>query len=176
MRQTEVNVVTSTRIQLRLGISIILQNSGSDTPRDSLGVEPEFVDIRCRHLRELLNREAIYGTDGAALMSSTVFGSRSLYGLNNGPGATTVNEKPIDQDWLVTLKAVAHDTGLKAAAAAYTIGKAANWIGNQFPGGKEVSTPFTEMGERNAIALAGSPATFSQIFDKRFMSKVCPGY
>lgn len=154
---------------------LIPQKSGSDA-KDSLGVGDAFVKIRCQHLRELLNREAKRGTQDAAIMSSTVRGGSSLYGLNNGPGVMTVNGKPIDQDWLVTLKAVAHDQGLKAAAAAYTVGKAANWIGNQFPGGKEVSTPFTEMGERNAIALAGSPAPFSRIFDQRFMSKVCPGY
>jgi YD repeat-containing protein len=151
-------------------------DGGANNPTDSLGVDGAFVDIRCRHLRELLNREAKYGTEDAAIRSSTVRGGNSLYGLNNGPGAMTVNGKPIDQDWLVTLKAVAHDQGLKAAAAAYTLGKAANWIGNQFPGGKEVSTPFTEIGERNAIALAGSPASFSRIFDRRFMSKVCPNY
>lgn len=137
---------------------------------------PGMVDLRCRHLRELLNREAQHGTQDAAILSASVRGERSLYGLNNGPGAMTVDGKPIDQDWLINLKAVAHDQGLKAAAAAYTIGKAANWIGNKLPGGKTVSTPFTEMGERNAIALAGSPAPFSRIFDQRFMSKVCPGY
>jgi hypothetical protein len=127
-------------------------------------------------LRELLNREAEHGTQDAALMSSNAYGYAPLDGLNNGPGAMTVNNRPIDQDWLVQLKAVAHDQGMKVAAAAYAVGKSMNWVGNQGPGGKNVSRPFTEMGERNAIALAGSPATFSYIFDKRFMSKVCPGY
>jgi hypothetical protein len=58
----------------------------------------------------------------------------------------------------------------------YTAWKGIWWIANQLPGGKEVSEPFSELGEKNAIALAGSPATFSQIFDQGFMSKVCPGY
>jgi hypothetical protein len=145
-------------------------------PSDSLGVVGAFAEIRCEHLRELLNREAKHGTQDAAIMSATVRGSGSLYGLNNALGAMTINGKPIDQDWLVTLKAVAHDQGLKTAAAAYTAGKVANWIGNQFPGGKNVSTPFTEIGEKNAIALAGSSATFGQIFNERFMSKLCAGY
>jgi hypothetical protein len=134
------------------------------------------VELRCKHLRELLNREAEMGTQDAALKSATAYGWDKLYGLNNHMGAMTVNGKPIDQDWLVNLKAVAHDTSLKTAAAAYATGKAVWWAANQLPGGKEVSTPFKEAGEKNAIALAGSPATFSRIFDKRFMEKVCPGY
>jgi len=153
------------------------QNPAVNTPRDSLGVDsPGMVDLRCRHLRELLNREAKYGTDGAALMSSTLLGEYALTGLSNGPGAMIVDGKPIDQDWLITLKAVVHNQGLKEAMVVYAIGKSANWIGNKYPGGKTVSTPFTEMGERNAIALAGSLVPFSRIFDQRFMSKVCPCY
>jgi hypothetical protein len=83
-------------------------DGGANNPTDSLGVDDALVKLRCQHLRELLNREAKHGTQDAAIMSSTVRGGSSLYGLNNGPGAMTVNGKPIDQDWLVTLKAVVH--------------------------------------------------------------------
>ena len=152
------------------------QKSGSGTPKDSLGVDPQLVELRCQHLRELLNREAAHGTQDAAFMSSNAYGYRRLYGLVNEKGAMIVNGRPIDQDWLVDLKAVAHDQGLQAATAVYATGKSVWWAVNQVPFGKNVSGLFREMGERNAIALAGSPATFSQIFDQRFMSKVCPGY
>jgi RHS repeat-associated protein len=145
-------------------------------PRDSLGVAPENVELRCQHLRELLNREAEMGTQDAALRSATAYGWDKLYGLNNHMGAMVVNNRPIDQDWLVNLKSVVHDQGLKASAAAYTTWKGIWWAANQLPGGKEVSRPFKELGEKNAIALAGSPARFSDIFDKRFMEKECPGY
>ena len=144
--------------------------------RDSLGVVGAMADIRCEHLRELLNREAKHGTEDAAARSVSVLGSLSLYGLNNNYGAMTINGKPIDQDWLVTLKAVVHGQGLKAAAAAYGVAKGANWLGNKIFTDKNVSRPFSEAGEKNAVALAGSPASFSQIFNERLMSKLCPGY
>ncbi|HXQ36859.1 MAG TPA: hypothetical protein VN843_22805, partial [Anaerolineales bacterium] len=148
----------------------------SEKIRDSLGVYPENEELRCKHLRELLNREDKYGTQTAALMSSTAYGWDKLFGLNNHMGAMIVNYKPIDQDWLINLKSVVHDTSLQTAAVTYASWKAVWWGANQLPGGKEVGAPFKELGEKNAVALAGSLTPFSSIFDERFMEAVCKGY
>jgi RHS repeat-associated protein len=153
------------------------QNPPGSDSRDSLGVDSARVDLRCRHLRELLNREARWGTQEAALMSSSAGGSHSLYGLNNDAGAMIVNWKPIDQDWLVDLKAIVHDQGIERAKVEYTVAKGSWWLLMKLPViGKPTSRPGAEIGEKNAVALAGSPAPFSRIFDQRFMAKVCPGY
>jgi YD repeat-containing protein len=139
-------------------------------PWDSLGVEAAWVPIRCQHLRELLNREAKYGTQKAARMSMSIRGDNSLYGLMNGPGAMTVDGKPLDQDWLVTLDAFAFNRGFQVAAAFYEAGKRVNRLG------KKSSPAWQEEGERRAVDLAGAGVPFSSIFSERFMSKVCPGY
>jgi YD repeat-containing protein len=150
--------------------------SGAPAELNSLGVDEAFSPIRCQHLRELLNREAQYGTSEAARMSMSIRGGDALSGLSNGPGTVTVHDRPIDQDWLVTLKAFAHGRGFEAAAAVYVAGKRANQLGNRFPGGKRVSPPWQEQGERIAVELAGGSATFNSIFDEEYMRKVCPGY
>jgi RHS repeat-associated protein len=142
------------------------------------GKENRLDQRACSELRELLRREAKYGTDLASAMSAVDFGTKPLKGLaNERIGTITINGKALDLDWwMATARLNLTPAVSGGPAIGYAVGKSIWVVVNEaFGTPRQNRIPFiSEAAERYAVELATLDAPFKSVFTPEFMNRECP--
>ena len=147
--------------------------------RDSLVApsnKPVLTPAQCAALKTVLAREAQHGTTEAARMSGNTFGDTTLYPFNSTivPNVRT----PVgvmDLDWFTDIRLFSDAANAYGPASLYAYAKF-GWdvgrAGTGVPIGNAL--PFSDPGERTAVAAASMGLGYSDIFTPQFMKQACP--
>jgi hypothetical protein len=132
---------------------------------------------QCAAARELLRREAKFGTKAAAGMSGIGYGDSTIGPFNSSSSDVyNIPSKfgPVQIDWFNDI--MAYSPSRRSAPVVYTFGKV-YWTILRFFKGLRIGYPwpFQDGAETNAAVAALNGLTFKDLFSDELMKKECCG-
>ncbi len=132
---------------------------------------------QCQAIRELLDREALFGTRNAASMSAIGYGDNTLWPFNSStPGQAYVETAlgTVKLDWFTNITIVPTSWGKDSA---YFFGKLV-WTGLRSLKRAPISNyfPYQDPVETHTAFLAVDGTPYRDLFPPGWMAQNCPGH